>query len=293
MSAGSIGKNLNDVRVRLKNALQADSRSYPHVLGLLAIMKDEAMNLDEWIAHHLWQGVDRIYLIDNGSTDETAARLAPWLGTGRVECIRLERVHAQWDHYRTAIRHFGIRRACRWLMIADLDEFWFAPEDGSLPAVLDDFDKVDLIYTNWTVFGSSGLTAHPDSIRRALVHRRPGLGDHDCTKWILRTSRLRRTTQIGIHKVRGISSARTVSENRRLAVNHYIIQSEQYFREVKMTRGSATMASRDRLRDMSYFRTIDATCTEVDRTLARQVAAADPVPGVRPDRPQPSLSRVV
>ncbi|WP_160382234.1 glycosyltransferase family 2 protein [Pseudooceanicola pacificus] len=265
------------LRVRIKNRMQRRTRCYPHDLGLLAIMKNEAMNLDEWIRHHLWQGVDRIYLIDNGSTDDTAQVLAPWLASGRVSCISCPEPHGQWHHYRKAIRNFSIRAQCRWLMLADLDEFWFRPDGGTLPDLLADFDKFDLIYTNWSIFGSSGLRGHPDSIRRSLTLRRPGLGPHDSTKWILRTSSLHRTSQIGIHKVRGINSRRTVSDNERLRINHYIIQSEDYFRRVKMTRGSAALASRDSLRDMEYFRGIDVLCTEEDRLLADMLARQDPI----------------
>jgi hypothetical protein len=33
-------------------------------LSILAIMKNEAMNLKLWIDHYIYQGVDHFYLID-------------------------------------------------------------------------------------------------------------------------------------------------------------------------------------------------------------------------------------
>lgn len=42
----------------------------PYFLTCLAIFKNEAMNLKEWLDHHLWQGVEHFYLINNGSEDD-------------------------------------------------------------------------------------------------------------------------------------------------------------------------------------------------------------------------------
>lgn len=266
-------QRLDGIRVRLKNALAADRRSYPCRLGVLAIMKNEARNIDEWIEHYLWQGVDRIYLIDNGSTDATQEKLRPWLAGGRVCCLTLPRPHFQWQHYRTAIRRFGIRRECRWLMVADLDEFWFCRDGRTVAEALDGFANFDVIYTNWTIFGSAGHKHHPASLRREIRLRQPGLAAHENTKWILRTRSLRRAGDVGIHKVRRACSSRTISDNATFQLNHYMIQSEEYFRDVKMTRGDAAGSRGDRLRDMAYFHRIDSACTEEDRLLADRLAA--------------------
>ena len=40
-----------------------------YYLSILAIMKNEAMNLKIWIDHYIWQGVNHIYIIDNNSDD--------------------------------------------------------------------------------------------------------------------------------------------------------------------------------------------------------------------------------
>ena len=38
-------------------------------LSLIAIFKNESHILKEWIEHYINEGVDKFYLIDNGSTD--------------------------------------------------------------------------------------------------------------------------------------------------------------------------------------------------------------------------------
>ena len=39
------------------------------MLAIVAVFKNEADVLDEWIQHYVLEGVSKLYLIDNGSTD--------------------------------------------------------------------------------------------------------------------------------------------------------------------------------------------------------------------------------
>ena len=45
----------------------------PYFLSIVAVFKNEAMGMEEWLNHYIMQGVEHFYLIDNGSTDGTAA----------------------------------------------------------------------------------------------------------------------------------------------------------------------------------------------------------------------------
>ncbi len=44
---------------------------------VMAILKDEAPNMEEWLCHHMAIGVDHFFLYDNGSTDELHEVLRP------------------------------------------------------------------------------------------------------------------------------------------------------------------------------------------------------------------------
>lgn len=247
-------------------------------LGVLGIMKNEAMNLDEWVEHYLWMGAGRIYLIDNGSTDDTVAKARAWAAKGRVELVEYPERHQQVPHYRRAFRHFDIARQCEWLLIADLDEFWFCPAGDRLTDALTEFGAYDVIYSNWVMFGSGGLIDHPPSVRTDFTLRRPGVAGHDETKYICRSRLLENPEALGIHKVWGGDSSRTVSDTRRFQLNHYPIQSEDFFRKVKMTRGAADSERYETIRDMDYFRRYDAGCDQEDRQLADLVALLAPAP---------------
>ena len=100
-------------------------------VGVLAIMKNETDVLREWIEHYRWQGIDKIFLIDNGSTDDPERILREHLDSGFIEFFSRPRPHRQAQHYREVFRTAGIRRKVEWLVIADLDEFWFSPSETS------------------------------------------------------------------------------------------------------------------------------------------------------------------
>lgn len=248
------------------------SNKYPYTLGVLAIMKDEGQTIDEWIAHYLQVGADIIYLIDNGSSDNTVELAQVWVEKGFVKIVKCPRPHRQLFHYWHAIKKFKIRESCKWLLISDLDEFWFCPDGKTLKNKLNEFDFFSVIYANWSLFGSSGLHQQPQSVRRSFIKRDPNLHNNLETKYIVRTSEIRKRTQIKVHKFRGANSERTISDNKNFALFHYRIQSREYFERVKKQRGDALFRQEDlkahNIRNDAYFQEFDRQCTQTDRRLA-------------------------
>lgn len=265
--------NRRRVDERRRKRAEREKSRYPHRLGVLAIMKNEGRNLQEWLEHYRWQGADKLFLIDNGSTDDSAQIVQPWIESGQVELISLPGKWRQREHYWTAIKEFRIREQCQWLLVADLDEFWFSKKGGTLASQLEHYPKTDVVYCNWRNFGSGGHVAHPASLRRDITACQPDLGAHIFTKWLCRTSVLRKISNLQIHKIHGVCSSRTVSDNDRLQLNHYPIQSVEFFQDVKMTRGDAVNPVNDELRDMAYFEKADAACVAEDRILADLLSA--------------------
>lgn len=243
-------------------------------LGVLAIMKNEAMNIREWLDHYFWIGADRIFLIDNGSTDDSVALARAHPRSRDIEIIELPEPHQQNRHYWTALKSLGVRAKVDWLMMADLDEFWFLKAGRDIKRVFGQYQHVDLIYTNWAVFGSGGFDRHPESLRRDLIIRRPKLAAHENSKWIVRTAALKADEVVYNHKVRDIDSRRVISDNVELQLNHYVTQSREYFEAVKMTRGDVSKMESDAVRDWAYFDRYDAACS-VEDTLLRDLIAAN------------------
>lgn len=258
---------------RLIKGHPTSSKAPGQTVGVLAIMKNESMILREWVDHYRWQGVDRIFLIDNGSEDDPRPILKDDITSGFVELFERPQRHRQKYHYREVFRTARIRSKVEWLVMADLDEFWFSPMGNLKKAIATVQAHFDLIYANWVMFGSSGLIEQPPSVRESFIYRWSQLGDHRNTKWICRTYRMVGRHAIDLHKVKGIDSRRVVFDNDVFRLNHYPIQSLQFFQRVKMTRGSANTSKFDNIRDMEYFKAYDRPATVLDTQLADMVRA--------------------
>jgi len=103
-------------------------------LSVCAIIKNEGPYLKEWIEFHRLVGVERFYLYDNESDDETSEVLGPYIDKGIVQLTPWPRFIGYSDPQHMAYAHcmratFG---KTFWLALIDADEFLFAPKGGAL-----------------------------------------------------------------------------------------------------------------------------------------------------------------
>lgn len=66
-----------------------DGDIYKYCLGITAIIRNEADNLEEWLDYHIAAGVDIFYIYDDDSNDNIAEVLAPYIKDGIVEYFPL------------------------------------------------------------------------------------------------------------------------------------------------------------------------------------------------------------
>jgi glycosyltransferase involved in cell wall biosynthesis len=248
----------------LKARIFPESRSK---LAVLSIMKNEALNVDEWIDHYIWQGADHLFIIDNGSRDDTVARVEASVHRSKITLLLRPEAHRQGYHYRRVFLNERIKKRFQWLMVADADEFWFPKQSVNLPEALTGFEGIDVIYARWSQFGCSGQETHPASLRGDLLLRHKDLGPHHATKWIVRTSAIGRNS-LFVHKVRGACSSRTVTDTDHFQLNHYMTQSMHFWQTVKMERGDASTPSADRVRTIEIFNEYNIKSVVEDRSLA-------------------------
>ena len=71
--------------IRLKKELRHTDTDPVNYLAICAIAKDEGPYLKEWIEWHLKNGVEKFYIYDNGSKDDTTTVLKPYIEKGIVE----------------------------------------------------------------------------------------------------------------------------------------------------------------------------------------------------------------
>ncbi len=235
-------------------------------------MKNEAHLIEEWLDHYLWQGADQIYLIDNGSTDNTLDRVRPYLNDGRVQLVVYPEQHKQVQHYWTAFQHFKISECCEWIGIADIDEYWFCKSGETLVKYLDRQAEVDVIYANWTNFGTT-LDAQPESVRRDLCQMNP-LKDR-FSKYFFRTSIPLKQDDLEVHFIRNVGLRRAKIANGELQLNHYVTQSRSFWFDVKMRRGDVFYTGQNMDAMTARYEEINKASTGTCTRLRDLIQASD------------------
>jgi hypothetical protein len=232
----------------------------PYKLCLISQFKNEGMGLKTWIDHYIWQGVEHFYLLDDESTDNSYEILKPYIEDGIVTYKYIIGNHNQTGNYRDFVKSENITQKTEWLISCDLDEFFYG-YPNKLIDTLDDYADYDIIYSNWLMFGSDGLKEQPEDIRKSILYRSPEL--HELTKYIFKPSKLNNIDQLQIHWIDNMDNKIIVNDKIRL--NHYPIQSVEYFTKVKINRGDADTTNN--VRDMNYFKRYDEGKTYKDMDL--------------------------
>jgi len=241
---------------------------------VVAIFKDEATNFKEWISHYLWQGASHFYLIDNGSTDDWESTIPKKVHT-RITVTRNELKHAQSLLYNSLIPMLKEKHPDDWALVVDLDEFLYArlPEKVSsfLSKVPDDICQVHI---RWKIFGSSGHVSQPKggvrcSFTRCGVearkrHGRKGIcGYHINSKSAVKVSKL---SSFKVHSHVMNPGCGAYYETNGLQLNHYRIQSKEWFEKVKMGKGDVAKGGLDQIRTLKYFESNDKTSSDFEDT---------------------------
>lgn len=230
-----------------------EAKIHKYDLAVLAIFKNEGHIVNEWLQHYVNEGVKHFYLIDNDSTDnftidsKFSDKITLFNRSGRY----------QEKHYNECV--LPLKHEFRYLIVVDLDEFMFSVK-GTLAEYLKEQDK-DQILIPWKMFGSSGFKQQPDSVIQNFVWRWGCLKNNTerLTKGIVKGSSLKK---IGIHnhtmdthEILPVFNWKDDVSQLPIHLNHYAIQSWEYFENVKMTRGDAT--NEGNVRDEGYFKAFD------------------------------------
>ena len=271
-------------------------------LCVVAIFKNESHILGEWLDHYSRQGVDQFLLIDNGSTDSYQHLLSSYPVRVVVDTTR--------HHQDGLYNHYYLQdvKKHEWVLVCDLDEFVYARNGhATIKNYLSTLDpSVSQISIPWKIFGSNGLDT-PEKPQPSLVvpfftrriHYdkedgfqgviRDGPAKYSFTKCIARTRFLH---QMHIHSHNTSPDHRITSDSNQskihpngafaeitesilanscLHLNHYAIQSYDWFMRVKATRGAADNSDNEHVRTIQYFHNFDACSNDIeDSELARQ-----------------------
>lgn len=200
-----------------------------------AIFKNEAHILEEWLQHYIYHGVEHFYLINDGSTDNYMPILDKYKDyiTLFDNDILHEAPGRQEIIYNTYI--YPKKNESKWIAILDLDEFLYCP-DGiiDIKYILKQREQYSEIKVNWYNFGSNNHEYQPLSVIEGFTRRAPC---QEGTKWysykgIVLTQNLQ---SFGIHN--HTTTGQVYHEQEKLRINHYSLQSLEWYLRVKGNRG--------------------------------------------------------
>lgn len=259
--------------IKLKLFLKHNQTKPQHYLAICAIAKNEGPYFKEWIEWHLKMGVEKFYIYDNESTDNTKEVLSPYIDSGVVEYIYFPGYRMQLAAYDDCLDRF--RMEVRWLAFIDLDELIVPIKDSNIPEFLKRFEHVPAVEINWLIFGSGGATKHlPGTMmERFRYHSHPSHYLNRHVKSIIDTRRV--FTLIGCHEAARISGKAADSHGNPITkhfrqrepqqdvirINHYAVRSYEEFVE-KQSRGRASGTKRTV--ENAYFEKYDLNHINVD-----------------------------
>jgi hypothetical protein len=256
---------------------------YKYFFCIAAMFKNESLCLEEWINHYISRGVEHIYLINDFSDDDYKTitdRYADSVSVFHSDIVTND-VGKQvkvYDKYLKPILH-----ETTWLGIVDLDEFLYSPTNENIIDILKKYENYSSLRVDWLSFGSNGHKNQPLSLVSGFTKRAVFNNKSEMLysyKSITKTSQIKNS--IGIHStdVSGAVFQFAYHDDRvpSLVINHYQIQSENFWKEKKCTKGDS---NNWRVRTFDEFYKRDALSNDVkDVRLFQQNKKRNVIPSI-------------
>ena len=230
-----------------------------YYLSVLAIFKNEKHIMKEWLLHHMNEGVEHFYLIDNDSDRSyDCTEILNEFSGGKITKFHVTNKHDQANIYRYIVTNYIVpTNETEWLMIIDLDEFMYATSLNSTVAqeirnLEQETPDIGAVRIVWKMFGSNGHMKQPRSVVKHFTKRKNyTVPIKEEIKNIIKP---RLTYGFGIHEIELYPPYKIVPERydfshglqseellawSKIQLNHYVTQSFEFYEKVKMTRGAA------------------------------------------------------
>lgn len=203
-------------------------------LVVCAVFKNESHILDEWISHYLYHGAEHIYLVNDNSNDNYEEIINKYsnyvtLFNNDIETQNVGRQSLIYEKYFN-----NVLCQTKWITILDLDEFLYSPDNINLLNIIEKYNSYSQIKVNWLHFGSNGHLYQPRSTVQGFTSR----ASLDTSKIYYSYKSIVKASEVlffGIHSHNIKNGNETdVSD---LIINHYCIQSQDFYLRIKSTRG--------------------------------------------------------
>jgi len=225
------------------------------------IFKNESHILQEWIEHYLFHGADHIFLVNDNSTDDYMDIIQQY--SNKVTLYHNDIGYVGVGRQVIIINKYfkKLLELSEWMSILDLDEFLYSPIDINLKNVIDKYQHYNMIIAEWYYFGSNGHIEQPKCVVESFTKRRyKDINDNHAYKCIVKCKYVNR---LYIHRCFDLEPFIYLkldnNHNCDFIVNHYNIQSFNWFMKVKHTRGDCDnyIETTGFSRNEEYFRKHD------------------------------------
>lgn len=261
--------------------MRARRERFPHNFCIAAIARDEGRYFKEWIDYHRMVGVEKFFIFDNQSQDNTYDVLKPYIDAGIVEYH-----YVVGDGIQNAVNYYAVchaRDKTKWLAVIDLDEFIVPMVDENVSKFMRRFSpRTAQVFVRWCLYGSSGHVARPAGLVIENYKYRKRDNSDEANKIIVNPRMVSGCTSAHAFDVVGRSvdeSGRVVAPapvipgctQNLIRINHYRCKSWQDSKE-KHTKGDV-LYGRGYVRytkaDFDKFDTNDVYDDTMDKYVAR------------------------
>lgn len=136
---------------------------FTNQLTLVAIFKNEAKYMREWIEYHKLVGIDKFILFDNDSEDNVYNILEPYILEGTVIYKKVTGEAMQMASYMEAIANY--KQTTKWMCFLDLDEYLVPLEQDTMSDFLKQIKPGEnQILVGWEMYGTSGFETEPEGL---------------------------------------------------------------------------------------------------------------------------------
>ncbi len=243
-----------------------------------AIFKNEGHILKEWIEHNLFHGIEHIYLLNDKSTDNYKEILEPYIQKDIVtlydvdEPIYLGRQGKIYGQYLLPLLN---NKITKWLLVCDVDEFLWSTRYIDLKVILKSCDHLAKINFDCNHFGSCGFEKQPKYVVPNFIRREPYPEDGKARNYKYMVNSDYEFTSLNVHGAQFKHEENMYNNFQRIdyltdkekpwfVLNHYIVQSKDFWVNVKMKRGCADNFYMNKLeRNLDKFFEYNSTTNKI------------------------------
>ena len=247
-----------------------------YYLSVASIFKNESWGMKEWLDHYKFHGIDHIYLINDFSTEDYQSILQPYIDDQFVTLYQNDIIERYTGRQIDMNNKFfkPIFKDSQWLANVDLDEYLYSPKIVNLKEILCKYESYAGVIANWVWFNSNNHIKQPPIIVAGFTKRcdydervymkPPGLSP----EWVqFNAPKLILNSSFDVHSFEthtAITSGNMINISTQgmpndpdLLINHYQLQSREYWEKIKMNRGDVNHWFKGSPRDFAGYESMD------------------------------------